>query len=129
MVGHYEMRFDDVVYVAEHHGGALLCFFFSIDIGTSPSVGFTQDFVTGNLEWYFVASNVDETDGIADVDTVYYPTKAIMKIYAFHHSAGGTGRGNVIADTLNLHFRPGEARVVAPHLHFDGHWFTSSYFC
>ena len=44
-------------------------------------------------------------------------------------TAGGTGRGNVIADPFHLHFRPGEARVVAPHLHFDGHWFTSSYFC
>ena len=121
------MRFNDVVHVSQHGGSALLNIGVSVDVGALLAVGFGQHVAGGNLRCHFVAENVREADGLADVDAVYYPTKTIMKIYAFYHPAGGAGRGNVVADTLNLHFRPGEASVLAPHLHFDGHWFTSSF--
>ena len=114
------MRLNNIMYITEHHGGALL------NALGGGKVQFTLGFchecldragVYGVLD--LVAADVGEADGCTDINSVNDPPQSGMPVNTFQQAACRRGCHAVVADTFGFHLGPAEQCVVAADIYFD----------
>ena len=101
---HLELRFDDIVDVRQHHGGALDDLFRRdevrlIFLALRDAHGGAPE----NFAFYLVAPNGGELDGVQNVDAADMPAYSGVIIQTFNYTARGGRGGDIVAYTLDFH--------------------------
>jgi len=109
LVGHFKVRFNDIVDITQYHCGTLLNAFRRSE--EQLTLGFCNprlDRTRVNGVLYLVSADVGEVNRRTDMNAVDDPAQTGVPVNTFHQTARRRWCHAVIADAFGLHFGSAE---------------------
>ena len=116
--GEHEVRLDDVGYISQQGGGALLPIILNecSQFLRRAAPHRLADVAGGDLVTQFIATQILEADGLQDMDAVDYPADGGLPVDRLEDPARCGGGHRVVGHPFDLHLGPGEAGILTPHV-------------